>query len=149
VTGYHRKHAIRLLRYEKMNAAQERSGRRIYSEAVREASIVIWEVADRICGKRLKPLVPALPESMEKYGHLYPDPDVRSDLLRISAATIDRMLVKCAKERTAGAEAEASPPRSDEDSDADVCRLERPCAGLYGSGSGGPMWRGSGRQFCP
>ena len=41
VTGYHRKHAIRLLRYEKMNAAQERSGRRIYSEAVREALIVI------------------------------------------------------------------------------------------------------------
>lgn len=94
VTGYHRKHAIRLLRCEKVNAAQERSGRRIYSEAVREALIVIWEAADRICGKRLKPLIPVLLESMEKYGHLHPDPDVRGDLLRISAATIDRMLLK-------------------------------------------------------
>jgi hypothetical protein len=94
VTGYHRKHAIRLLRYERLNPAQERSGRRIYGEAVREALIVIWEAADRICGKRLKPLIPVLPESIEKHGHLHPDPDVRSDLLRISAATIDRMLLK-------------------------------------------------------
>ena len=29
-------------------------GRRIYDEAVREAVIVVWEAADRICGKRLK-----------------------------------------------------------------------------------------------
>lgn len=94
VTGYHRKHAIRLLRCERLNPAQERSGRRIYGEAVREALIVIWEAADRICGKRLKPLIPVLLESIEKHGHLHPDPDVRSDLLRISAATIDRMLLK-------------------------------------------------------
>ena len=34
--------------------------RRIYSEAVREALIVLWEAADRICGKRLKAILPGL-----------------------------------------------------------------------------------------
>ena len=41
-------------------------GRRIYDEAVREALIVIWEAAGRICGKRLKAALPNLVESMER-----------------------------------------------------------------------------------
>ena len=35
-------------------------GRRIYDEAVREALIVVWEASDRICGKRLKAVLPSL-----------------------------------------------------------------------------------------
>jgi hypothetical protein len=31
---------------------------------------VIWEASDRICGKRLRPLVPVLVEAMERHGHL-------------------------------------------------------------------------------
>jgi hypothetical protein len=31
---------------------------RIYDEAVREALVVLWEAADRICGKRLKAILP-------------------------------------------------------------------------------------------
>ena len=34
--------------------AAPKLGRRIYSEAVRQALVVLWEAADRICGKRLK-----------------------------------------------------------------------------------------------
>jgi hypothetical protein len=48
--------------------------------------------ADRICGKRLKALLPILIESMERHGHLRLDPVVRSALLDVSAATIDRLL---------------------------------------------------------
>ena len=67
-------------------------GRRIYDEAVRAAVIVIWEAADRICGKRLKAALPHLVESMERHGHLGLDPEVRGRLLGASAATLDRLL---------------------------------------------------------
>ena len=57
-----------------------------------EALIVIWEASDRICGKRLRPLVPVLVEAMERHGHLELAPEVRAGLLTMSAATIDRAL---------------------------------------------------------
>ena len=43
VTGFHRKHAMRLLRAGQVTRRWgPRPGRRIYDEAVREALIVIW-----------------------------------------------------------------------------------------------------------
>jgi hypothetical protein len=49
VTGFHRKHAIRLLRAGQRNRrCGPRPGRRVYDDAVREALIVVWEVSDRI-----------------------------------------------------------------------------------------------------
>jgi len=53
---------------------------------------VLWEAGDRICGKRLKPLIPLLISAMERHGHLALDEEVRARLLEISAATIDRVL---------------------------------------------------------
>jgi hypothetical protein len=52
----------------------------------------LWEASDRICGKRLKPLLPILISSMEQHGHLKLDDQVRTLLLQMSAATIDRAL---------------------------------------------------------
>ena len=69
-----------------------RPGRTIYSEAVRQALIVLWEAADRICGKRLKAILPGLIAAMEQHGHLALDPKVRQLLLAASPATIDRLL---------------------------------------------------------
>src|ERR1700737_1409746 len=70
VTGFHRKHAMRLLRAGQVTRrCGPRPGRRIYGEAVREALIAIWEASDRICGKRLRPLLPILVEAMERHGH--------------------------------------------------------------------------------
>jgi hypothetical protein len=93
VTGYHRKHAMRLLRAGRVNRrCSPRPGRRVYDEAVREALIVVWEASDRICGKRLRPLLPILLEAMERHGHLQLVREVRSKLLMMSAATIDRAL---------------------------------------------------------
>jgi hypothetical protein len=68
------------------------ASRRLYKDAAREALIVIWEASDRICGKRLRPLVPILVEAMERHGHLQLAAEVRTDLLSMSAATIDRAL---------------------------------------------------------
>lgn len=93
VTGFHRKHAMRLFRAGRPNRRSgPRPGRRVYDDAVREALIVIWEASDRICGKRLRPLVPVLVEAMERHGHLQLAPEVRISLLAMSPATIDRAL---------------------------------------------------------
>ena len=67
VTGYHRKHAMRLLRAGAVTRrCGPRPGRRVYDKAVREALIVVWEASDRICGKRLRPLLPIMVEAMER-----------------------------------------------------------------------------------
>ena len=52
----------------------------------------LWEASDRICGKRLKAVLPALVEAMERHGHLELDGEVRGRVLAASAATIDRLL---------------------------------------------------------
>ncbi len=81
VTGFHRKHAMRLLRAGQVTRRCEpRPGRRVYDEAVREALIVVWEASDRICGKRLRPLVPILLEAMERHGHVQLVPEVRCQI---------------------------------------------------------------------
>ena len=36
------------------------AGRRVYDEAVKAALVIIWEAADRICGKRLRAAIPNL-----------------------------------------------------------------------------------------
>jgi hypothetical protein len=91
LTGYHRKHAIRVLRGE-TNTRETRARNRLYDEAVRQALTVLWEAGDRVCGKRLKALIPMLVDAMERHGHLDLDPVVRTKVLQVSAATIDRIL---------------------------------------------------------
>jgi len=91
VTGLHRKHAVRLLRGGAPDRrCGPRPGRRVYDVAVRQALIVVWEASDRVCGKRLRPLVPLLIDAMERHGHLQLAPEVRGRLLAMSVATIDR-----------------------------------------------------------
>jgi hypothetical protein len=55
VTGFHRKHALRLLKGSGARkpgyglAGEPRA--RLYNEAVQQALIVLWEASDRLCGK--------------------------------------------------------------------------------------------------
>lgn len=102
VTGFHRKHAMRILRSgSTAGGTDRRGGRRIYDDAVREALVVLWEASDRICGKRLKALMPTLVPAMERHGHLQLGPEIRAGLLAMSAATIDRSLREI-RERSGG-----------------------------------------------
>jgi hypothetical protein len=94
VTGYHRKHSIRLLTLGRVaRPAVARARPRRYGNAVAEALVVLWEASDRVCGKRLKALIPTLLGALERHGHLQLDRDVRVKVLSASAATIDRLLV--------------------------------------------------------
>jgi hypothetical protein len=110
VSGLHRKHAMRLLRAGQLGRQSgPRPARRLYNDAVREALIVTWEASDRVCGKRLRPLVPILVEAMERHGHLQLAPEVRAGLLAMSAATIDRALRE-AREPGGGRKRRRAPP---------------------------------------
>jgi hypothetical protein len=87
------KHAIRALK--KATKAEESGPRRrsrVYDEAVQQALTIVWEAADRICGKRLREIIAGLVDAMERYGHLHLEPTVRDRLLGMSAATMDRLL---------------------------------------------------------
>ena len=101
VTGYHRKHAIRLLsgrgnrekgepHTDAIGQAGSRRGR--YGPDVRDALIQLWEVADRVCSKRLQPMITVLLPALERHGWVTLDEATRAKLLQVSAATIDRLL---------------------------------------------------------
>ena len=66
-----------------------------------EGLVVLWEASDRVCGKRLKALLPTLVPALERHGQLTLDPRVREQLMAVSAATIDRRLAS-ARAVTAG-----------------------------------------------
>ena len=92
-TDYERKYATRLLNStetpvlpEKHPTAQK------YDEQVRQALLSVWHAANQICSKRLVPFLPQLVTAMEHHGHLRLPDGVRARLLRISSATVDRIL---------------------------------------------------------
>jgi hypothetical protein len=104
------KHAMRLLRAGRTHQRSgRRPARRLYNEALREALIVLWEASDRVCGKRLRALVPILVEAIERHGHLQLTAEVRTGLQTMSAATIDRAL-RQAREPRAGGQRRHAPP---------------------------------------
>jgi|TARA_Y100000310_G_C20597994_1_gene771507 hypothetical protein len=93
VTGYHRKAAIRLLRRPWKGKAVGRRGRaRQYGIEVVAALKGAWEASDRMCSKRLQPFLPELVGVLERHSELSLAGDVRDQLCRMSAATIDRVL---------------------------------------------------------
>jgi hypothetical protein len=92
-TGYHEKSAIRVLNsHPEPKRRQTRQRPSLYDEAARGALIVLWEASDRVCGKRLKALLPILLPALERNGHLKLEAEIRSKILSMSAATIDRLL---------------------------------------------------------
>ena len=70
LTGFHRKHVIRVLNTNSATLAERSTADKLrprrYDEAVRQCVIVLWEASDRICGKRLRSLIPILLPALEK-----------------------------------------------------------------------------------
>jgi hypothetical protein len=107
-TGYSRWYARLVLRHEGRRTQVDRqtvvlavrsgSGRRvrkrprIYDEKVETALLKLWRIMDYICGKRLQPILPELVTVLERHNEFRCDRETRAKLLRISAATIDRLL---------------------------------------------------------
>ena len=93
VTGWHRKHAVRALANRPAAAPEARQQRTsTYDVVVKDALTALWEASDRICGKRLKVMIPILLPALERHGRLKLGAADRVLVLAISAATIDRLL---------------------------------------------------------
>lgn len=106
--GYHRKYAILLLRQfkpslHKKDPPQQPVRKAYYNEEVQQALIQLWEVANRICSKRLVPYLPELIAVMKRYRYLDLSSQTELRLLKISPATVDRILAaKRKKDRNRG-----------------------------------------------
>lgn len=95
VTGWHRKHAVRVLAsHVAISPEAQRQRRPTYGAPIRDALVALWEASDRICGKRLRVMIPTLLPSLERHGRLKLDQADRALVLGVSAATIDRLLVE-------------------------------------------------------
>lgn len=73
---------------------RRRSGHKIYDSKVLDALKLrkIWLIMDCICGKRLAPMLKEVIGVLERHKEIELESDVREKLLRISPATIDRLL---------------------------------------------------------
>jgi hypothetical protein len=93
VTGYHRKHAARVLQaMSRPDRTRPRPERRVYDDAVRDAPI------------------PVLLATMERHGHLALDPQVRARLEMIKASTVDRLLAPARRGGSGRRRVARSPP---------------------------------------
>ena len=109
VTGYHRRHAVRVLRHgrfpdarlaglvvvqgQPVVAPRYGGGRpRVYSSVVVGALRVAAEASNWLCGTRLAPFLPELVPALEAEGALRLTAAERAALLAMSARTIDRRL---------------------------------------------------------
>ena len=106
LTHYTRRHARRLMSQHgkqlwlnqqtkvvgdlKLRPRRERA--RVYDESVKVALVKLWKMMDYICGKRLQPALAELLAVLERHNELSCDAPTKAKLLKISAATIDRLL---------------------------------------------------------
>lgn len=87
VCGYTRKYAIRKLNGQ-INSRDKKPGpKKIYSEEVEKHLVILWRAMGLMCSKKM---VVALPLWLPYYKDA--DDRIKSQLLKISASTIDRML---------------------------------------------------------
>lgn len=92
-TGYNRKHAITLLNATETKARTPRPPKsRALGEEALGALVLVWNVADQVCAKRLVPFLPDLLRNLESFGRLSISEEARQHLLHVSAATVDRVL---------------------------------------------------------
>lgn len=95
-TGYHRKHAIRILKNQVQVQNQlkwkTKTYKTIYAGEVVKALEQIWEIYGRICSKRLQPFLPEALKVLERCQEIELTKDTKDLLLKISSASMDRCL---------------------------------------------------------
>ena len=101
----HRKSVLRLLRQQPADhggpparagadhdSAMAVGRSRRYGPEVVQLLETLWEVSDHLCSKRLAAVLPTLLPALERHGHLEIEPTLMQKLLKVSPATIDRLL---------------------------------------------------------
>jgi len=94
LTGWTRRHAIRAMAEARREprSVPRHPRPRVYGPEVLQPLRFVWATLNGPAGKRLAPFMAEIVEALERAGELEIAPQVRTKLLRISAATIDRVL---------------------------------------------------------
>ena len=95
-TGYHRKHAIRVLKHpvqvQNRLKGKSKTYQRLYRGEVVQALAQIWEIYGQICSKRLQPFLPEAIRILERCQEIELSEATKELLMKISSASIDRCL---------------------------------------------------------
>jgi len=95
-TGYHRKHAIRILKNQGQVQNRLKGKTKTYKTIYRGEAVQvleqIWEIYGHICSKRLQPILPEALRVLERCKEINISKDTKGLLLKISSASIDRCL---------------------------------------------------------
>jgi len=95
-TGYHRKHAIRVLKnkvqVQNRLKGKSKTYRRLYRGEVVQALEQIWEIYGQICSKRLQPFLPEAIRILARCQEIELSEGTKELLVKISSASIDRCL---------------------------------------------------------
>ena len=103
ITGWHRKHAIRVLNEPVevprkrgsvvlLEARETRGRKPVYTDEVLVTLRKVWATLDCPCGKRLVPVMAQTLDAMARFGEINIDKDTYDKLCHISPATCDRLL---------------------------------------------------------
>src|SRR4030067_2087467 len=92
-TGYHRKHAIRVLNKRMYRKHPKKPGPlKIYQGEVVVVLEQIWEICGRICSKRLHPFLPEIVKVLERHNELQLAAETKRLLLQMIRPTLYRCL---------------------------------------------------------
>lgn len=95
-TGYHRKHAIRVLKnkVQRQNRlkGKRKAYKRVYCGEVVQVLEQFWEIYGHLCSKRLQPFLPEAIRVLERCQEISLSQETKELLLKISSASIDRCL---------------------------------------------------------
>lgn len=92
-TDYSRKHLMEILpNPPKVRKRKKRIQKSKYLQILKPLR-TLWAVSNYACGQRLKPLILSLIAALRRHKELVITPEERKLLLKISSATIDRLLV--------------------------------------------------------
>lgn len=99
-----RKYAIKKFNYKvKIKEPHERKKKKVvYGGAVKVALVELWNIFDRPCGQRLKPLIVDEADKLRTLGEIKCSNETMRKLKDISTATIDRKLKHTKKEEFIG-----------------------------------------------
>jgi hypothetical protein len=107
LTGYNRSYASRKLRQPQKEPARKNSGnnmpdkrgrKKVYGLEVIEPLRKIWTGLDFACGKRVHAGMMDMLDAMARFGELTCDENAQNSLMKMSSATIDRLLRPSRKE---------------------------------------------------
>jgi hypothetical protein len=92
-TGYHRKHAIAVLngRRSRVSGPIQRPRRKVYGLEVGEALVMLADLFDNICSRRLRIALDVELPRLYEAGALQVSPECYKKLLAVSPSTMDRL----------------------------------------------------------